>query len=255
MGMISNNQNKGISISNLEIKYGKYTVIKDFNLEIKAGEIVTLFGPSGCGKSTILRAVLGQIEIEAGSIKINDIPVSKFKEPLAYTPQSNELLPWKTVAENVEFWHAQTLSSKTENSILPDTAIKMVELDKQKHFLPKHLSGGMERRAALARCICTNSEFMLLDEAFVSVERRLRRKLMYDIRTAIKANNMTALIISHDYEEAVFMSDRILKLTANPTSISKIHTVNLPEHRTIDIFDKPIFEKDMLEVVLEAVKD
>ena len=252
--MMNNNQNKGISISNLEIKYGKYTVIKDFNLEIKAGEIVTLFGPSGCGKSTILRSVLGQIEIESGNVQINGKVASKFKEPLAYTPQSNELLPWKTVAENVDFWYSQTLPFRTDNSISPDKALELVELDKQKHFLPKHLSGGMERRAALARCICTNSEFMLLDEAFVSVERRLRRKLMYDIRNSIKANNMTALIISHDYEEAVFMSDRILKLTANPTSISKIHTVNLPEHRTIDIFDSPIFEKDMLEVVLEGVK-
>lgn len=242
-------QNKGIQIENLEIKYGKFTVIQDFNLTINKGEILTLFGPSGCGKSTILKAVLNQIPLASGSILIDGINAKDFSLPLAYTPQANELLPWKSVKQNIEFWYNDTIQFLHENRLKPDDVIKMVELTPQTDSMPSQLSGGMERRAALARCICTNSEFMLLDEAFVAVERRLRRKLMVDIRNAIKLNNMTALIISHDYEEAVFMSDRIIKLSANPTTILKSHTVNLPFERKIDIFEKPIFEKEMLEVV------
>jgi NitT/TauT family transport system ATP-binding protein len=243
-------QKKGIQIENLKIKYGKFTVIQDFNLAINKGEILTLFGPSGCGKSTILKAVLNQIPLASGSILIDGINVKDFSLPLAYTPQANELLPWKTVKENIEFWYNDTIQYIHENSIKPIDVIQTVELSQQIDFMPSQLSGGMERRTALARCMCTNSEFMFLDEAFVAVERRLRRKLMVDIRNAIKSNNMTALIISHDYEEAVFMSDRIIKLSANPTTILKSHTVNLPLDRKIDIFDKPIFEKEILEVVI-----
>lgn len=242
-------QKRGIEIENLEIKYGKFTVIQDFNLTISKGEILTLFGPSGCGKSTILKAVLNQIPLASGSILIDGINANDFSLPLAYTPQANELLPWKSVKQNIEFWYNDTIHFLHENRLKPDDVIKMVELTPQIDFMPSQLSGGMERRTALARCICTNSDFMLLDEAFVAVERRLRRKLMVDIRNAIKLNNMTALIISHDYEEAVFMSDKIIKLSANPTTILKSHTVNLPLERKIDIFEKPIFDKEMLEVV------
>ena len=242
-------QKNGIQIENLEIKYGNFTVIQDFTLSINKGEIVTLFGPSGCGKSTILKAILNQISISNGSILIDGTNAKDFALPLAYTPQANELLPWKTVKQNIEFWHNDTIQFMHKNSIKPMDVIETIELTQQADFMPSQLSGGMERRTALARCMCTNSDFMFLDEAFVAVERRLRRKLMVDIRNAIKINNMTALIISHDYEEAVFMSDRIIKLSANPTAILKNHAVNLPNERTIDTFETQLFEKEILEMV------
>lgn len=239
--------NIAIDISNIEIKYGNFSVIKDFSLQIPKGEIVTLFGPSGCGKSTILKAVLNQIQISSGSILIDCINSNSYKKSLAYTPQTNELLPWKTVLQNIELWYNDTIETKMESSINPSEALEMVELSNQQYLLPSQLSGGMERRTALARCISTNSEFILLDEAFIAVERRLRRKLMVDIRNHIKTNKMTALIISHDVEEAVFMSDRIIKLLANPTEVSIDYKVELQESRNNGTFDSASFAATVMQ--------
>ena len=128
-------------------------------------------------------------------------------------------------------------------------AIEAVELSESIKKMPYELSGGMARRTALARCLSTHSDIMLLDEAFVSVERRLRRKLMSTIRSHIKENEITAILVSHDYEEATFMADRIVFLSALPAQILKISDVNLPLIRKESIFESELFKKATLELL------
>lgn len=208
-----------ISFDNPKIYYEDFSVIESFQLDIEEGEIVTLFGPSGCGKSTLMKALINQIQPrERTTITINGRPASEYHKPIAYTSQNNELLPWLSVYKNIELWWKD---SKHQNTQIIDEILDLLDLSEAKERLPQELSGGMARRAVLARCLATRSEIMCLDEVLVGIQRSFRRSLMVNTRDFLIKNKITTLIISHDHEEAVFMSDRIVLLTPSPTIISK----------------------------------
>ncbi|MDB5144527.1 MAG: nitrate transporter ATP-binding protein [Mucilaginibacter sp.] len=231
-----------IAIKNLSVNYGVTTVIEDFSLEIGKGEIIGLFGPSGCGKSTVLKCILGILEPASGTVTIKGIPAKDYGEPLAYTPQINELLAWKSVSQNVELWHRESIKKIKQMYALPPAyAVDHLELNEAAGKLPGQLSGGMERRSALARCLATNSDIMILDEAFISIERSLRRKIMFMLRKHIREAGITAILISHDFEESTFMSDRLIVLTPGPAVIQKEIRIALPADRDIAVFDSPGF--------------
>lgn len=238
-----------VTINNIQIKYDDFLAVEDFSLEMKKGEIVSLFGPSGCGKSTIMKSILSLVPLHQGSISINGNGVQKNGSPVAYTPQDNDLLPWFTVKQNIELWYNDTKSANNKNALQVNDSATLVNLEAALDKYPRELSGGMARRAALARCLSTHSDFMLMDEAFVSVERNLRRGVMFKVRDYIKKNNITTILISHDYEESVFMSDRIILLSPSPTKITKEFTVNLPENREITIFDSDEFIDSTLSLL------
>lgn len=239
-----------IEIKNLAIKYGPTAVIEDIDLTVYKGEIVGLFGPSGCGKSTILKSILGLVEPAAGAVNIKGVPAQKYQEPLAYTPQFNELLAWKTVLQNVELWHRESVKKlKQAYAILPTDALAHLDLNEAAGKLPGTLSGGMERRAALARCLATNSDIMILDEALISIERGLRRKIMYTMRKHIKEAGITVVLISHDLEEATYMCDRLMVMTASPAVVQKELTICLPAERDIDLFDSPVFASQSKSII------
>jgi ABC-type nitrate/sulfonate/bicarbonate transport system ATPase subunit len=171
-----------ISIKNLSVYYGATAVIENFSLDINKGEIITLFGPSGCGKSTVLKSILGIVEPVSGTVYIKGIAALSYNEPLAYTPQMNELLAWKSVLQNAELWYRESAKKiKQGYALSPAYALDYLELKEAANKLPGQLSGGMERRSALARCLATNSDIMILDEAFISIERSLSRVLQKDI--------------------------------------------------------------------------
>ncbi|MES2389879.1 MAG: ABC transporter ATP-binding protein [Bacteroidota bacterium] len=239
-----------ISITNLELRFGQSTIIKNFNLDVIKGQIVTLFGPSGCGKSSILKTILGMYRPNTGAVRIKGINAVEYSLPLAYTPQMNELLPWKTVAQNIELWNTESLKFFDKKyGLSKERALGLVELEGAANKYPRQLSGGMERRTALARCIATHSDILLLDEGLISVERRLRRHIMNVLRRHIKEQGITAVCISHDYEETIFMSDRILLLSANPAQIQKDFIVDLPADRGPEIFNTGSFTHAAMEII------
>lgn len=239
-----------INIKNLQIKYNSSLVVDDVSLSINPAEIVCLFGPSGCGKSTILKSALGILKPFQGSIFIDKYNSINYQFPISYMPQENELFRWLNVKNNIALWHTDSAKRTEKRTGLPiDEAIRIVELTEAKRKMPYELSGGMARRTALARCLSTHSSIMFLDEAFISVERRLRRKLMTDIRNHIKETKMTTILVSHDYEEATFMSDRIVFLTALPAQISRISDVHLEQNRGEDIFETQLFKRATIELL------
>jgi len=231
-----------ISFDNPKIFYEDFSVIESFRLNIQKGEIVTLFGPSGCGKSTLMKALINQISPEdKNSIRINGDSASEYSKPIAYTPQDNELLPWLNVYNNIRLWWKDSMN--TDENII-DEILDLLDLTFAKGKLPQALSGGMARRAALARCLATRSEIMCLDEVLVGIQRGFRRSLMVNTRRFLTKNSITTLIISHDYEEAVFMSDRIVLLSPSPTVIStppiQVKSI-LGPNRNLNTFDSPKF--------------
>ena len=198
-----------------------------------------------------MKGVLNSISPEdPKSILIQEQPASNYSKSIAYTPQSNELLPWLTVRENIELW---ANDSGNENKRIVDEVLLLLDLVDAQHKLPKELSGGMARRTALARCLATKSSIMCLDEVLVGIQRKFRRDLMINLRAFLQKNGITTIIISHDYEEAVFMSDRIVVLTPSPTKIAKppIMVNNFLERsRTIKTFDVKSFEEASKQIVL-----
>lgn len=211
-----------ISFENISLTFGNNNIVEKFNLNIKDGEIVTFFGPSGCGKSSIMKLVLGIYTPIYGSVKINNTNADEYQHPISYVPQDNELLPWLSVKENIEVW-----SKHSPNATLTvQKVIDMVDLHQHSTKLPSALSGGMSRRTALARGLATKSEILCFDEAMVGIEKTMRHKLLFNLRNHVKKNNATAIFISHDYEETIFLSDKIIVFSPPPTVISKTIDVN-----------------------------
>lgn len=241
---------EAIQFDNVCIAYGQFLVVDGFDLTVEPGELVCLFGPSGCGKSSVLKTAVGAIKPIRGKVLIGGTAATNYHSPISYMPQENELFRWLNVRENVLLWHRESAEHTTvRNGISPDEALSLVELTDAAEKMPFELSGGMARRTALARCLATNSSVMLLDEMFVSIEQRLRRKVMAIARAHLKQNAMTAVLVSHDYEEAAFMSDRIVFLTAVPARVSKTVSVGLPNKRSIELFDTDDFRQATLDLV------
>ena len=239
-----------IQFQDVSVSYGEFLVVDRFDLVVEPGELVCLFGPSGCGKSSLLKTVAGSIEPSKGEVRIGNTAANDYHSPLAYMPQENELFRWLNVRENVLLWHRESAKrAKLRTGIPPDEALSLVELTDAVGKMPFELSGGMARRTALARCLATHASVMLLDETFISIEQRLRRKVMVAVRTHLKQNGITALLVSHDYEEAGFMSDRVVFLSAVPAQIHKITSVKLPNQRNIELFDTNNFREATLDLV------
>lgn len=205
-----------IKFNDIDLSFGNNIIVESFNLSISKGEIVTFFGPSGCGKSSIMKLVLGINTPTAGSVTIGDMEAALYKLPISYVPQDNELLPWLSVKGNIEIWS----KNASNESLSSAEVLEMVDLLNHSQKLPGVLSGGMSRRTALARGLATKSDILCFDEAMVGIEKTMRHKLLLNLRNYIKQNNATAIFISHDYEETIFLSDRIVVFTPPPTVIS-----------------------------------
>ncbi len=236
-----------IDFKDVFLSFGNSPIVENFNLSIKKGEIITFFGPSGCGKSSIMKLVLGINSPDSGSVKIGDQSAGQYKNAVAYVPQDNELLPWLSIRDNVKMW-----AQKTNNLRSVDQIIEMVGLQNDTHKLPNMLSGGMARRTTLARGLATQSDILCLDEAMVGIEKTMRYALLINIRNHIKKLHKTAIFISHDYEETIFLSDRIIVFTPPPTSIAKEINVaaNTDNSERDNTFIGSIFFKDIYSQLL-----
>lgn len=237
-----------IKYENVDVTFATYPVIQRFSLDISRGEVISFFGPSGCGKSTLLKLLLGLLLPVNGKVSIDNIPASEYNGTMAYTPQDNQLLPWKSIEANIELWRKKS-ENGLKKAFSTKEAISIVELTEHKEKLPFQISGGMARRTALARCLATNSSIMALDEVFVSIEKSMRRRLMIGIRQHIKDKGITGVLISHDFEETVFMSDRIVVLTPGAGEIKKIIRVDLPSERDLTTFELNSFKTVSLDLI------
>ncbi|SFC93894.1 iron(III) transport system ATP-binding protein/NitT/TauT family transport system ATP-binding protein/putative spermidine/putrescine transport system ATP-binding protein [Flexibacter flexilis DSM 6793] len=213
-----------IKFNDIDLAFGNNVIVESFNLSINKGEIVTFFGPSGCGKSSIMKLVLGINTPKSGSVTIGGVEAAEFKSPISYVPQDNDLLPWLSVKENIEIWSKNTANTSLSSA----EVLELVNMSNHSQKLPSMLSGGMSRRTALARGLAIKSDILCFDEAMVGIEKTIRHKLLLKLRNYIKKNEVTAIFISHDYEETIVLSDRIIAFSPPPTVISKqINVTNL----------------------------
>jgi len=208
--------------------------VKNINFEIFKGEIVTILGSSSCGKTTILRLVAGLIKPTSGKIFFQDTDISYAHKSgfFGLVPQSPALLSNRTVEKNINL----SLEIKKENNkILIKKIIDMVGLSGYENFYPYQLSGGMKQRVSLARALVFKPQILLMDEPFASVDEIMREKLNVDLVNLHNSLEQTILFVTHNIEEAVFISDRILIMQANPGHIIENLDITLPSKRDQDL--------------------
>jgi nitrate ABC transporter ATP-binding subunit len=215
-------------------KKGIYTAVKDISLDIKKGEIVSFIGHSGCGKSTLMNTISGMNTPTSGTVQANGNLVTGPGPDRGIVFQNYSLLPWLTVFENI--YEAVDSSfkqlSKKEKKELVEKNLKMVNLWEHQHKLPGHLSGGMKQRVAIARAFAISPKILLLDEPFGALDALTKSTMHVELLKLwnLDHRDKTIVMVTHDIEEAIFLSDRVVVLNNGPASTIK-EIVEIPIER------------------------
>jgi NitT/TauT family transport system ATP-binding protein len=206
-----------VELNALSKSFGDLAVIQGINGVLKAGEIISLVGPSGCGKSTLLRLIAGSVLPTSGQIRTH-----VETEEIGFVFQDVRLLPWKSALENIIFvLHNKPITPEQRISRAKQ-ALARVGLSNFEHYLPSQLSGGMQKRIAIARALAIDPKLLLFDEPFSDLDLPLRMLLIEDIRHLLKDGRKTVVYVTHDIREALTLSDRICLLSARPTQVLEV---------------------------------
>jgi NitT/TauT family transport system ATP-binding protein len=210
-----------------------FTAIDEVTFAARPGELLCIVGPSGCGKTTLLRCVSGLMRPSTGSVRIDDRVVSEPPRSMALVFQdySRSLLPWMSVVDNVVLPLKAARVGRHERQQLATEALASVGLAEHAGKYPWQLSGGMQQRAAIARALAYQPEILLLDEPFASVDAQTRADLEDLLLDVWRRTGVTVLLVTHDIDEAVYLADRIVVLSASPARVRKTIAVDLPRPR------------------------
>lgn len=247
-----------ISVKNVTISFktngkGTFTAVKDIDLDIKKGEIVSIIGHSGCGKSTLMNSISGMVKPTSGEVTVNGNKVTGPGPDRGIVFQNYSLLPWMTVYRNVYEAVDSVLKNKSaaEKKEIVEYNLKMVNLLQHKDKLPSQLSGGMKQRTAIARAFAINPSVLLLDEPFGALDALTKGSMHVELLKIWNLNKrqQTIVMVTHDIEEAIFLSDRVVVMNDGPEATireivdikiarprNKKDIVHLPEY--MEVHDK-----------------
>ncbi|TQL69158.1 NitT/TauT family transport system ATP-binding protein [Nocardioides albertanoniae] len=205
--------------------------IGEVTFSIGAGEFVSVLGPSGCGKTTVLNIVAGFIEHTGGEVLVGGNAVHGPGPDRGVVFQSHALFPWKTVLGNVTFGLRMKGVARAQREEAAADILELVGLSGFERKYPHELSGGMQQRLGVARVLVNEPEVMLMDEPFASIDAQTRRKLQQDLTGIFEKRRPTVFFVTHDIDEAVFLSDRVVVLSSRPSTVAEIIDVELPRPR------------------------
>lgn len=222
-----------IEYRDVSISMGGKPVISNISLKIASGEFVCMVGPSGCGKTTLLRVIAGLVHPTSGQAYYNGEPVTKPRQDIAIVFQdySKALLPWRTAEGNVSLALEAMGVPPSERKDRIGHLLDLIGLSKHRDKFPNQLSGGMQQRLQIARCLAQKPVALLMDEPFGALDAMTRQSLQDEILGIIAANGTTVLFVTHDLEEALYLGDRVVALHANPGRVSSMFDVHLPKPR------------------------
>ncbi|TFF94358.1 MAG: ATP-binding cassette domain-containing protein [Promethearchaeota archaeon] len=231
------------------VNHKDLNVLESVALEVFNKEFFTIVGPSGCGKTTLIRIIAGLERPTHGKIYLNDQLLEEPSKKIGYIPQDFSLFPWKTVEKNISFGLDINHVNNSDAKSRIDDLLTLTGLTEFKDYYPKNISGGMKQKVAIARSLAINQELLLLDEPLRSIDAQSRNKLQDDIIGIWERTERTMIFITHNIDEAVYLSDRIAILSPLPGSVKKIVPISLerPRDRTSSEFN--IIRKKILELV------
>ena len=224
---------EGLIIENLHYSYdGKLTIFNDLGLNVKAGEFLSIIGPSGCGKTTLLNLLSGFYQPEKGSVRLRGQPIVPEDPHLGYVFQQATLFPWLSAIENVEFGLRMIGVPQQERRDRARKYFKLVGLEGFEDYLVTRLSGGMQQRVSLARSLSMEPTLLLMDEPFGALDAITREIMNDELLRIWDELGQTVIFITHDIDEAVYLSDRIAVFGRPPNGIYKVMDNDLPRPRS-----------------------
>ena len=233
----------------------EFTAVQDVSFDVRGGEFVSIVGPSGCGKSTLLGLIAGLAPATSGRILLDGRPVDGVNPRLGFVFQRDALFPWKTVAQNVGL--PLLFRGVDAGTARPRVAewIGRIGLTGFEHYHPHQLSGGMRKRVGLAMTMVYEPELVLMDEPFGALDVQTRNLMENDLLEIWAQFRRTVVFVTHDLEEAIALSDRIVVMTASPGRIKSIYPIDLPRPRSVtEIRFHPDFGR-LYETIWKDLKD
>lgn len=235
-------------------KHNKTSALENINLEFKKGEFISILGPSGCGKSTLLNIIAGLENSTEGKVLLEGKEIKGAGPDRAVMFQESALFPWLNVIHNVEFGMKMAGIGKVERREKALKYLKMVHLTKFQNSFIHELSGGMRQRAALARALTLDSDVLLMDEPFAALDSQTKTILQGELQQVWMETKKTIIFVTHNIEEAVLLSDKVIVMSANPGKVKKIIDVQLARPRKIDSIDLTYMVAELMKELKEEVE-
>jgi len=223
-----------LEIRDLAVRFGSRQVLHRVSLDVPAGRFVSLVGPSGCGKTTLLRTIAGLVRPSAGALRLLGRSVEGCSREVGILFQEDALLPWRTARENVALGLRFRGVSPADALREADAWLERVGLGGFGAYFPHALSGGMKKRVALAQVLATRPRLLLMDEPFASLDAIVRSLLEADFLSLVRETGVTVLLVTHDLEEALLLSERVVLMSAGPAArITHLYAVPFPYPRDL----------------------
>jgi ABC-type nitrate/sulfonate/bicarbonate transport system ATPase subunit len=205
--------------------------VRDISFTVNEGQFISLIGASGCGKTTLLRMMSGLLPYDEGEIRLRGELVNGVPPAIGFVFQEPALLPWRTVRDNLTFALQHRDLSRSQTDALVDDKLRLTNLQDFAGYYPRMLSGGMQQRVGLARALVCDPSVLFMDEPLSALDAFTRRRLQQDIGQIIARLQATTVLVTHDVDEAIFMSDRIIVMGSSPGFIREALDVPLPRPR------------------------
>ena len=241
-------EGRNISLTFRPPNRGPVRALHAFDIDIAEGEFLSIVGPSGCGKSSFLNVVLGLVRQDGGELKLRGKPITGPGGDRAMVFQEFGLLPWRTVQSNVELGLELKGIATARRRQTSQQLIEMIGLNGFEGHYPHELSGGMKQRVGLARALATDPDVLLMDEPFAALDAQTRDLMQIELLRIWQAARKTVLFVTHDVDEAVYLSDRVMVMTKRPGRAKKIFDIPLPRPRDYEMRTTPAFNALKLEI-------
>jgi len=234
-----------ISVNQIKKKFNALPVVDGVDFSVADGEFVAIVGPSGCGKSTLMKIVAGFEHPDEGSVNIDGKPMTRPSPKGIVISQHGSVFPWLTVQQNLMFG-LNGDQQHGEKAALADHYAEMVGLKGFENAYPHELSGGMLKRAEIARALVVKPEILYMDEPFSALDALMNLKMRNELLRVLSEERHTVLLITHDVEEAIYLADRILVLSPRPTRIQGSFKVDQPHPRKLSTPELQQLKEDIL---------
>ena len=243
-----------LSVRNLSMSYPNgnsedVEVLDNISFDVHEGELLGIVGPSGCGKTTLLKIIAGLLEQDEGQVFIDGQEVQPGHNRVGYIFQQESLFPWRTVRQNIQFGLEVAKTDKSEMNTRVDEIIEIVGMDGLEDNFPHEISGGQARKTEMARSLVVSPDILVADEALSNLDAQTRNHLQEEILRIQKTTGSTIIFVSHNVDEAVFMSERILIMSNIPAKIIAEYEVDVPKPRIRTSQECLTYRSDILEVL------
>lgn len=235
-------------------KFNGFLVLENISFEVADGEFVCLLGPSGCGKTTVLRLAAGLVAPMGGNLFLDGKKIDGVNKECGFVFQEYALFPWRTVKENIEFGPQAKGLDKNECDRISKHYIDLMGLNGFENHYPKELSGGMKQRVGIARAYANNPKLLLMDEPFGALDAQTRNLMQGELLRIWEKEHISVLFVTHSVDEAVFLGDKVVVMSARPGTVKEIFDVKLSRPRIRTSLEANIIRDKVLKSLGMEIK-